>query len=271
MLFPLKKQDNMKQVLFFDVDGTLLTPKKRIVEPATIEILKELLNNPNIDLYLSSGRGRETLNDVEYIIPYFTGLNLANGGHIIIGENSYVDCIDKDLVKNVVEFMIKNKISFSASTINGNLRMYFNDEVKTSFDRNVPGPYILLKEDDDFYFDDVIQFWLLGNNEEIDLTSKHFKDLTFFKWGTFGADVIPANRDKATGIKKILDIMKYDINNTFAFGDSDNDVPMFKLCKTSIVMAKCTPAARESASYITGPIEEGGLADAVRKYVLNKK
>ena len=98
-----------------------------------------------------------------------------------------------------------------------------------------------------------------------------FKDLTFFKWGTFGADVIPAFRDKGTGIKKILNIMNYDINNTYAFGDSDNDVPMFKVCKTSVVMGKSTPKARDAATYITGPIEEGGLAEAVRKYVLNEK
>ncbi|MBP3504241.1 MAG: HAD-IIB family hydrolase [Bacilli bacterium] len=261
----------MKKVLFFDVDGTLLTPKKRIVEKETLEVLEELSKNPDIDLYLSSGRGRETLGDVEFIIPYFTGLNLANGGHIIINNESFLDCIDRNIVEEVVKFMINNKISFSASTSKGNLRMYFNDEVKASFDRNVPCPYTLLNENDDFYFDDVIQFWLLGTNEQIDEVEKHFKSLTFFKWGTFGADVIPTFRDKGTGIKKILSIMNYDINNTYAFGDSDNDVPMFKVCKTSVVMEKCTPKARDAATYITGPIEEGGLAEAVRKYVLNEK
>ena len=100
-----------KKVLFFDVDGTLLTPKKRIVEPATIEILKELSSNPDIDLYLSSGRGRETLNDVEHIIPFFTGLNLANGGHIIINDKEYLSCIDKDVVKKIVKFMIINNLN----------------------------------------------------------------------------------------------------------------------------------------------------------------
>ena len=262
---------NSKKILFFDVDGTLLTPKKRIVEPATIKILEELSTNPNIDLYLSSGRGRETLNDVEHIIPYFTGLNLANGGHIIIGDKQYVSCIDKKIVKEIVKFMIENKISFSASTPHGNLRLYYNEEVKASFDKNVSCPYILLKETDDFYFEEVIQFWLLGNNDEIDLVANQFKELTFFKWGVFGADVIPNNRDKATGIQKIVEIMNYDIENTFAFGDSDNDVPMFKLCNTSIVMGKCTPSAKEAATFQTGLIEEEGLSQAVRKYVLNEK
>ena len=119
----------MKKVLFFDVDGTLLTAKKRIVEKETLEVLEELSKNPDIDLYLSSGRGRETLGDVEFIIPYFTGLNLANGGHIIINNESFLDCIDRKLVEEVVKFMINNKISFSASTSKGNLRMYFNDEI----------------------------------------------------------------------------------------------------------------------------------------------
>ena len=64
--------------------------------------------------------------------------------------------------------------------------------------------------------------------------------------------------------------MNYDINNTYAFGDSDNDVPMFKLCKTSIVMGKCTDKARAAATYITDLIEEEGLAKAVKKYVYNE-
>lgn len=260
----------MKKVLFFDVDGTLLTPKKRIVEPATVEILKRLSNDPNIDLYLSSGRGRETLHDVEHIIPYFTGLNLANGGQIFIGDKTYHNFIDKDIVKEVVQFMINNRISFSASTIKGNLRLYFNEKIKESFDKNVPSPYTLLKETDDFYFSDVIQFWLLGDNSEIDKVEAVFPNLTFFKWGSFGADVIPVNRDKATGIQRIVEVMNYDINQTYAFGDSDNDVPMFKLCKTSIVMGKCTEKARNAATYITDVIEEEGLSKAVLKYVYNE-
>ena len=66
-------------------------------------------------------------------------------------------------------------------------------------------------------------------------------------------------------------VMQIFDNEQNEHGDSDNDVPMFKVCKTSIVMGKCTPKARDAATYITGLIEEGGLADAVRKYVLNEK
>ena len=262
---------NNKQVLFFDIDGTLLTPGKRIVEKETIEILKQLSTNPNIDMYISSGRGRETLLDVEHIIPYFTGLNLANGGHIIIGDKNYKFTIDKDLVTRLVNYMVEHKISFAASTTTGNVRLYFDEETKKVFDNNVPTPYTLLNETDTYYFGEVIQFWMLAFNDVIDQVANLFPELTFFKWSKWGADVIPNNRDKATGISKIIEIMNYDIKNTYAFGDSDNDVPMFKLCNTSIVMGKCTECAKEHATYITDKIEEAGLAKAINKYVLKKE
>ena len=112
---------------------------------------------------------------------------------------------------------------------------------------------------------------MLAFNDVIDEVERLFPELTFFKWSKWGADVIPNNRDKATGIKTIIEVMNYDLNNTYAFGDSDNDVPMFKLCKISVVMGKCTPAAKLAATYQTGFIEEEGLSEGVRKYVLNEK
>ena len=48
-----------------------------------------------------------------------------------------------------------------------------------------------------------------------------------------GADIIVKSITKAKGIQKVLNKMGYDLNNTYAIGDSSNDVPMFKLCKTS--------------------------------------
>ena len=122
-----------------------------------------------------------------------------------------------------------------------------------------------------FFFNEVVQFWVLGNNTELDLVKNNFDDLTIFYWGNFGSDVIPKGRDKASGIKEIMKIMEYDYKNTFAFGDSDNDVPMFKVVNTSITMGKSTIDAVKNATYQTDLIENAGLAKAIRKYVLENK
>lgn len=262
---------NQKKVLFFDIDGTLLTPHKRIVEQETIDILKELSKMDNIDMYISTGRSRQTIKEIEHIIPYFKGLNLANGGNIIIDDQEYFFLMEEELVRKLVKFLNKNKISYGVLTKNNNLRMYFSKEIKDAFDKAVDASYILLKEDDDFFFNEVVQFWVLGNNTELDLVKNNFDDLTVFYWGNFGSDVIPKGRDKASGIKEIMKIMEYDYKNTFAFGDSDNDVPMFKVVNTSITMGKSTIDAVKNATYQTDLIENAGLAKAIRKYVLENK
>ena len=64
--------------------------------------------------------------------------------------------------------------------------------------------------------------------------------------------------------------MGYNQENTFAFGDSDNDVPMFRAVNTSIAMGKSTPMAIKAATYQTLLLEDAGLAKAVKKYVLKK-
>lgn len=261
---------NSNKVLFFDIDGTLLTPGKRIVEKETIEVLEELSLRKDIDIYISTGRGRQTIKDIEHILKYFDGLNLANGGHIIIGDKEYTYCMEYEVVKELVNFLNNNHISFAVMTKNANLRMYFNDEIKSSFDKIVDSSYISLKESDDFYFDEVIQFWVLGNNEELEKVKNAFSTIKVFFWGNFGSDVVPFDRDKATGIKEIVRLMDYDINNTYAFGDADNDVPMFKVVKTSIVMGKATKDAYLAATYQTDLIENAGLAKAIKKYVLDK-
>ena len=57
--------------------------------------------------------------------------------------------------------------------------------------------------------------------------------------------------------------MGYDLNNTYAIGDSSNDVPMFKLVNTPIAMGNATPNAKENAKYVTLTQDECGLEFAL--------
>ena len=72
------------KVLFFDIDGTLLNPSTHKIEQSTMEILEELSKRKDIDMYISTGRGRTTIKEMNPILPYFKGLNLCNGSQIII-------------------------------------------------------------------------------------------------------------------------------------------------------------------------------------------
>ena len=120
-------------------------------------------------------------------------------------------------------------------------------------------------------YDKITQFWLFVENDVIDKIKNEFPQLSFLKWGKYGADVILSNTGKGDGIKKVIEIMNYDFNNTYAFGDGENDVSMFKAVKYSIAMGNGCDYAKDNATYITDRIENDGLANAINKYILNKK
>ncbi len=261
---------NNKKVIFFDIDGTLLTPGKRIVESSTIEILKELSKSDEVDIYISSGRGKFTLGEIDHILPYFTGLNLGNGGELIINGKVHHYPFKKEDVESFVTFLNEHKISYGVLTSKQNLRMYFRDDIKKAIDSAVKCEYQILNTEDNFYFNDVIEFWILDQNDTIEILKQKFTNLTFFNWGNFGCDVVPLGRSKATGIKTIIELMDYDYEYTYAIGDSDNDVPMFKAVNTSIAMNNGSINAKKSATYVTDDVTNDGVKKAIDKYILKR-
>ena len=63
------KKDSAKdiKIAFFDVDGTLVDMKKKVITPAMIETLKHLKEN-GIILCMATGRG-------PYLVPSFPGID----------------------------------------------------------------------------------------------------------------------------------------------------------------------------------------------------
>ena len=73
---------------------------------------------------------------------------------------------------------------------------------------------------------------------------------------------------KATGIErvcKMLDIRKED---TYAFGDSANDLDMLSFVGHGIAMGNGTKEAKEAAEYVTAPINQDGICLGLEHYGL---
>lgn len=76
------------------------------------------------------------------------------------------------------------------------------------------------------------------------------------------------SHSKATGIQFLADYLGASIENTYAFGDSTNDLPMLKYAKTSIAMGNSNPLILPYCTYQTTPIEEDGIANALKHFHL---
>ena len=81
-----------------------------------------------------------------------------------------------------------------------------------------------------------------------------------------GADGIPANGGKSTGIAKVLEHYGIDKSETMAFGDGENDVDMFRAVGTAIAMGNACRSAKEAAHYITDKVDEDGIWNALKHF-----
>ena len=57
-----------------------------------------------------------------------------------------------------------------------------------------------------------------------------------------------------------------DKSETMAFGDGQNDVDMFAAVGTAVAMGNACRAAKEAADYITDPVDEDGIWNALKHF-----
>ena len=180
--------------------------------------------------------------------------------------------IDNQIIfESVIDSKLKDKLINVSKRLNATLSLLTHEHIYTNtineyVDRALTprdeGSLIDLKG---YNFLD-IKYNMAWTFEEVELINQMEKELPefdFFKWGKRGADIIVKSVTKAKGIQKVLDKMGYNLRNTYAIGDSSNDVPMFKLVNTPIAMGNGTDSAKANAKYITLTQDEGGLEKAL--------
>ena len=77
-------------------------------------------------------------------------------------------------------------------------------------------------------------------------------------------EFLPSGVSKGKGLAALAGHLEVEARDVVAFGDADNDIPMFEWAGTSVAMAHGTPAAREAADTVA---PEGRPSDAFARAV----
>ena len=260
----------MPKLIFFDIDGTLWDEKMNIPD-STVPTLKELQKNGH-KIFLCSGRARSNIRDSKLLGIGFDGIIAACGNHIeldgkVVHENilppeltEHVidvlkechmpvvlegpDChwIDKDGFKDDPYILyLFQKLEKSAKVLNG----YSKDMQINKFSADIlpSTDYDRIKAE-------------LGGQFEI---LEHEGNVVEF---------IPKGTSKATGIAWVCEHLQVDREDTYAIGDSVNDLDMLSFVGHGVAMGNGTAPAKEAAEYITTDIHEDGIRNAMKHYGL---
>ncbi|MDD3186344.1 MAG: Cof-type HAD-IIB family hydrolase [Anaerostipes sp.] len=261
----------MNKIVFFDIDGTLFYPGIGIPKTA-LQAVEQLIENGNKAI-LCTGRAMGMV-PKEYLQLGFHGIIVAAGSHIICeGNELFNDTIPKEYVKRVIEY---GKEKHIGTILEGSLAGYYDEEMmEEPYYKHVVEQLFENTTKDNYPMNqDVKQInkWTYHHmNPKYKEEVEHMLDNTVT--GVVHSQVnsvefIQKGKNKATGVQKVLDYFGMGREDSYAFGDSANDIELLQYVQYGIAMGNSVPELLEIAEYKTAPAYEDGIASGLMQFGL---
>lgn len=255
----------MRKIAFFDIDGTLTSEIDGSIPESATAAIRKARENGHL-MFINTGR---CFQNVEKRFR-----DVGFDGYICgCGTNIYCDGMDVLYVPQSHETMMKilqiarktnvdilfesrREVAFDVSrplTHPGALRQY-QAFVKRGYDmpEDLENPN---------FFSDKFVIWYREESQLAEfrkVSDQYFECID--RGGTF-REFVPHGYSKATGIQHVLNYYNLPLENAYALGDSNNDLPMLTYVPNSIAMGNSIPTSLfDMVSYVT----EKASADGIR-------
>ena len=219
------------KLIFLDVDATLYSKEQRLVPESTIKAIHEAQENGH-KVLINTGRPLVYF-EKEILDIGCDGYLCSNGVHILLdGETIYHKTVPETVVEQIKRICEENNIY---GTFEGEKCSYFRDH-------NV-----------DFHphYGFMITAFDLAPYMAHEFTWDHVE-----------------HPDKGTGLTYVADHLNISTDDCYAFGDSNNDISMFKAAGHGIAMGNACDELKEIAEYVTDSVNDDGIYHAFEHYHL---
>jgi phosphoglycolate phosphatase (TIGR01487 family) len=209
-----------KKTFAVDVDGTITLNGMGAIHLGALSRLRSLKEEGH-NVILVSGRS-----SVEgYLLSIFGGLT-----HLAVGENggciTFGDKIQHRMLGN------KGECIHALATIQSKLDIEIKE--KPVFPRMTE---VVLERTFDI---EKAQKIIVENNLNVVLTDSGY-----------AYHINSKGVDKGSGFMEAIKMLEIDVNDTIAIGDSDTDVPLFKVVKNNIAVSNSTENLKKLAKIVT--------------------
>jgi Cof subfamily protein (haloacid dehalogenase superfamily) len=243
-----------------DLDGTLLGPDRQI-SPANLRAVQQL-QQAGLQVVLASGRHHLNMRRYADALPGVEWIVSSQGGETADVTRSIVlsrDFLPAAATKSILELGQAQGFASMVYTVDRIFTdAHWNDDLKFYSDLSGRQPERLptsrLMDQPVFKI-----IWMAAPEAlakaqaQITLPS----DIQMVRTHDRLLELAPTAVTKATGLQHLTTRLGVDASEVMAFGDGDNDVPMFEWARVSFAMAHGWPAALQTATHVTpaGPLE----------------
>ncbi len=269
----------MKKIIFLDVDGTLVDFSQSMPKSTTKALIKA--REEGHYLVLCTGRTNSTI--YPWLREYFDGAVTSAGAHVTWNNKEiYHSYIAKEDLIKVREVLEKYKAGYLFQGNNGRYldsvnsirvmnfftKMGRKDIVKEFSYEIMDSPYDRDDIESGIYHDAEVGIERI--QEEVGSGVK-ITSASFGEEREFNGEFTKMGINKATGIKKVLEYLNIDRQDTIAFGDGPNDLEMIEFVEVGVAMGNADKALKEKAEIITDSIEQDGVYNGFIKLGLIKE
>ena len=248
------------KAVFFDIDGTLWD-KNFFIPKSTKEAIKKLKEN-DILTFICSGRTRSFITAPELLDLGFDGIVAGCGTYI---EEHGKVLFYKELTKEQITRAIAVFRSCHMPVVMEGMKNLYID--KEEFEDDGYAELLVSQMGDGL-------LTITGNEENwkvskfsCALATEEYKKAVELLKDEYeilihegnAAEFVPKGHSKATGIAKVCELFQIKREDTYAFGDSANDLAMLSYAGKGICMGNGTKEAKAAADYVTSSLNEDGI------------
>lgn len=261
--------DNNRKILFFDIDGTILTTDTYEIPRSTKEAIRQARNNGHLT-FINTGRTRGNIEEMIHKIG-FDGYVCGCGTYIEVeGQVLMANTLSEDTCREVIRMLRKCKVD---AVLEGREDLYFNLENEISEDMDIAKKGFAkfglgIKKNWDT---PGLVFDKLYTKSSEESSMEEFLEYVGEEFDYIGredsyAEIVPKGYSKGSGIEYILKHYNLPLENAIVLGDSSNDISMFQYAKNCIAMGNSEKCILDIASFITKDIHEDGIAHALKHF-----
>lgn len=259
----------MIRAIFFDIDGTMVSYRNKIMSQQLHDDLLAL-QRAGILIFVCSGRARQDLESTGMLRDVeFDGYITVNGQCCYDRHGVYRDNpLPKADLKAAMEVLEAHPELAALVEEDGVAYLTcHNHRVDEVFEFLHTKKYPVMSARR-MLDHKVYQFIPLVNREEEHLFVDAMPGCTQARWHPLGIDVMPKGEGKADGIRATLAHFGLKAEETMAFGDGENDITMLSLAGIGVAMGSADERVKAAADYVTDTVEEEGVPKALRHFSL---
>lgn len=253
-----------RKILFFDIDETLVSHKTFAIPESTKKALKKAKENGHL-IFINTGRPKSLIGDDIKELG-FHGYVCGCGTYIEVNDKVlYNNIVKKENYNTILDSLKKYKLN---AVLEGEEAIYVDESAEEDFllsnlrNQNYPiKPYNI----ENMIFNKM--FIRYDDNKYIEDFCEDVKDIfDYIDHGKGTREIVPKGHSKGSGIDFLTNYLNIDKKDTFAFGDSNNDISMLENVSNSIVMGNGNPDLFSMATFVTKHIDEDGIEHAMKHF-----